>query len=86
MTALNLHFQRGGEEFFELALGQFGVQVDSAGRMALPFSVQGEFHDVFAPHVSLTVSAGGSLVPQDGKFRLDWDPPVVGLLWHWWNP
>jgi hypothetical protein len=86
MTALNLHFQRGGEEFLELALGQFGVQVDSTGRMALPFSVQGELHDVFAPHVSLTVSAGGSLVPQDEKFRLDWNPPVVGLLWHWWNP
>ncbi len=86
-TALNLHFQRAGEDFFELALGQFGVQVDSTGKMSLPFSVQGELHDAFAPHVSLTINAGGSLQPQqNGKFKLDWNPPVVGLLWHWWNP
>lgn len=86
MTALNLHFQRGGEEFFELALGQFGVQVDATGKMSFPFSVQGELHDVFAPHVSLFVSAGGSLTPENGKWKAEWTPPVAGLLWHWWNP
>ena len=87
ITALNLHFQRNGEEFFELAFAQLGVQVDSNGRLGFPLSVQGELHDVFAPNLSLTISAGGSLTQQDdGKFRLVWTPPVVGLLWHWWNP
>jgi hypothetical protein len=87
ITALNLHFQRNGDEFFELALGQLGVQLDSTGRMAFPFSVQGELHGVFAPDLSLIVNAGGSLEQQkDGKFRLEWGTPVVGLLWHWWNP
>ena len=87
ITALNLHFKRNGEEFIELALGQIGVQLDSNGKMAFPFSAQGELHDVFAPNLSLTLSAGGSLEQnKHGKFDLKWDAPVVGLLWHWWNP
>ncbi|HEX4322695.1 MAG TPA: hypothetical protein VHZ52_17400 [Acidobacteriaceae bacterium] len=87
VTALNLHFQRNGEEFFELAFAQLGVQVDANGRMGFPLSVQGELHDIFAPNLSLTISAGGSLAQQDDKkFHLSWTPPVVGLLWHWGNP
>jgi hypothetical protein len=89
-TALNLHFQRYSKgkatDVLELALGQFGAQVDSTGKLVLPFGVQGELHDVFAPKISLFVNAAGSLKPlENGKLKLEWTAPVVGLLWHWPN-
>jgi hypothetical protein len=87
-TALNLHFQKYSKgkatDVLELALGQFGVQVDATGKLAFPFGVQAELHDVFAPKISLFVNAGGSLEPQqNGKLKLEWSTPVLGVMWHW---
>lgn len=89
-TALNLHFQRYSKgkatDVLELALGQFGVQVDATGKLAFPFGIQAELHDVFAPRISLFVNAGGSLEPKEnGKLKLEWSTPVLGLMWHWPN-
>jgi hypothetical protein len=94
LTLLNLHFQYKGKDKLELGLGQVGAQFDSTGKLTFPFGVQAEYHDVFTPNLSVTLSAGGSVKQPDpgdpdylthkDQFRVSWNPNLVlGMLFHW---
>lgn len=85
VSALNVHIQQHGQDLIELALGQIGLGFDSTGKRIVSLGAQAEIHSV-DPHLSFTISGGGTVSCQSGACSAQWSPLTFGILVHWANP
>jgi hypothetical protein len=85
-TLLNLHFQKHGQDFIELALGQAGYAFDSNGRNIISIGALAEIHSP-NPNFSVFLSGGGTItVGRDGQTTTEWSPITFGFIVHIANP
>lgn len=85
ITAMNVHIQQNGKDWIELALGQVGLGFDSTGKKIISLGAQAEIHSG-DPHLSFTITGGGTITNSKGVFSTQWSPLTFGILIHWANP
>jgi hypothetical protein len=86
ISAVNIHIQRQGKDFIELALGQLGIGYDSNKNTFVPLSAQAEIHSP-NEHFSIYVNGGGTWSRAPGQgWTATWNPLTLGILFHALNP
>jgi len=86
ISAMNIHIQRQGKGFIELALGQLGLGYDSDKNTFVPLTAQAEIHSP-NEHFSIYLNGGGTWTHAPGQgWIATWNPLTLGIVFHVLNP